>query len=47
MSKAVTNAIKLPKIVVNGPERVESFAGNLILRFSFDITLPADDALVS
>ena len=42
----MTNAIKLSKIVVNGPKRVVGFTGNLILGFAFDIMHPADDALV-
>ena len=42
----MTNAIKLSKIVVNGPESMVCFAGNLILGFAFDIMLPADDCLV-
>ena len=42
----MTNAIKLSKIVVNGPERVVGVTGNLILGFAFDIMLPADDDLV-
>ena len=46
MSKAMTNAIKLSKIVVNGRERVVGFTGNLILGLAFDIMLPADDCLV-
>ncbi len=46
LRKAMTNAIKLSKIVVNGPKRVVGFTGNLILGFAFDIMHPADDALV-
>ena len=44
--KAMTDTIEFAEIVINRFERVMSFTGNLILRFAFGISLPADDAFV-
>src|SRR5215510_5192635 len=36
--KAVTNAIKFAQVIIDCFQAVMSFAGNLILRFTFDIS---------